>query len=331
MGFWNGLIRDDPERGALLAAVERGDVVAGQLAPRVASLLLTYRCQLRCGYCPFHARAHEGPEAGEDAWVEVLDRLAAAGVRRVSFSGGEPTLHAALPALVAHAHGLGLTTSLVTNGHLLDELLPRLVSAGLDALTVSLDCIDPAVYRRIRGGPPGSARPLLASLRAAREGQRLWVGVNTVLSRENLPQLPGLLEFCHAHALPIQVQPVNHVPGTPDLRPDPEALAHAVALLIEARIPDGPVENSREFLGAIPEFRRVGRLPRPLRCMVPYVEMVVTPDLEVQPCCMAPAAGRLPEDPVAGIWSGAHYARWRTAASRGECTSCMLLYHEVPS
>lgn len=77
---------------------------------------LTRKCQLACRHC--HNRS--GPEgthgtmATED-WTRVLGEIAAAGIPRVQFTGGEVTMHPDAPALVEHALALGLKAEVYSN------------------------------------------------------------------------------------------------------------------------------------------------------------------------------------------------------------------------
>lgn len=58
---------------------------------------------------------------------------------RVTFAGGEPTLHPGLPAMLAHASEIGLVTALVTNASLLNQDLCRRVFPHLRWLVLSCD------------------------------------------------------------------------------------------------------------------------------------------------------------------------------------------------
>ncbi len=57
----------------------------------------------------------------------------------MNFAGGEPLLFAGLPAIVELCKQLGLTTSLVTNGSLLDEKAAAQLSGSLDICALSID------------------------------------------------------------------------------------------------------------------------------------------------------------------------------------------------
>jgi radical S-adenosyl methionine domain-containing protein 2 len=55
--------------------------------------------------------------------MDIITALAYAGVEKINFAGGEPTLYPQLPQLLRHARQLGLVTSIVSNGARLKWLL----------------------------------------------------------------------------------------------------------------------------------------------------------------------------------------------------------------
>ena len=61
------------------------------------------------------------------------------------FTGGEPTLRADLPELIAHAEINGQITGLNTNGRRLSDrrFVESLVEAGLDHVQITLESHDP--------------------------------------------------------------------------------------------------------------------------------------------------------------------------------------------
>ena len=330
MGFWSNLITGEAELGELLEAAGHPD--SKPPPPRVASLLITYRCDLSCSYCTFHARPSltHYEEAGTSQWLSVIDSLADLGVRRVSFSGGEASLRKDLPVLVRRAHDHGCATSLVTNGIALAAKLPELREAGLDALTISLDATDEVTNDSVRQGTGQRHHQLLRTLKLAGSHRDLWVGVNLVLSSRNIREVSSVVALCGDLGVPLQVQPVNAMANTEGLTPDPSVVEAAIEQLLAARQPVGPVSNSEEFLRVIPEFFRTRRMPRPLLCLIPYAEVVITPNLGVQPCCAAPAVGHALDQGLAALWAGPGFAKWRHAATSRSCSNCMLLYHEAP-
>jgi GTP 3',8-cyclase len=108
-------------------------------------LSITDRCNFRCTYCM--------PEEGMQ-WVprdelltyEELARIARVCVERFGFdairiTGGEPTVRAHFPRLVAMLAPLGVDLAMTTNGTRLTEMAHDLAAAGLRRINVSLDSL----------------------------------------------------------------------------------------------------------------------------------------------------------------------------------------------
>ena len=55
-------------------------------------------------------------ELSTDDWKRVFTEARELGVLQLGLSGGEPLVRKDLEELAAHAHGLGLYTTLVTSG-----------------------------------------------------------------------------------------------------------------------------------------------------------------------------------------------------------------------
>ena len=70
----------------------------------------------------------------------------------VVLTGGEPMLRPDLCELARHSSGLGLMVVVGTNGTLLDEArVAALMDAGVGAVGISLDSLDPVYHDRFRG------------------------------------------------------------------------------------------------------------------------------------------------------------------------------------
>lgn len=96
--------------------------------PDAICFRVTRSCNARCSFC---LAPPDGSHPDETELRLRLDWLLERGVRSIQFCGGEPTLHPALPQLLAHVHGRGAKTSLSTNAiSLPDGLLPQLRATG---------------------------------------------------------------------------------------------------------------------------------------------------------------------------------------------------------
>lgn len=161
-----------------------------------ANVQITNRCNMRCGFCSFPARA-VGPKEELTAaqWRRVAKKLAKEGSLVVSIEGGEPTLRPDLPAIV-RAFAEDHHPFVYTNGWLVtDRLAKELYRAGAVNVGVSLDYATPERHDRSRA-LAGAHERALAALRRLREaapnGDK-QVHVLTILMDDNLDELDELL------------------------------------------------------------------------------------------------------------------------------------------
>jgi len=71
------------------------------------------------------------------------------GFESVRITGGEPTVRAHLPRLIAMLAPLGIDIAMTTNGVKLPEMVHDLAEAGLRRINVSLDSLRPEVFREL--------------------------------------------------------------------------------------------------------------------------------------------------------------------------------------
>lgn len=147
-------------------------------------------CNFRCGYCMPADKVPDGH--GLDAAsrmsfdeIEVLVRgFARLGLRKLRLTGGEPLLRKGLPALVerlARIPGID-DLALTTNGSLLTRHARALHAAGLGRITVSLDALDPALFRAL-SGDRGELAVVLDGLDAAQAAGFTRIKINCVVQR----------------------------------------------------------------------------------------------------------------------------------------------------
>jgi cyclic pyranopterin phosphate synthase len=156
---------------------------------------VTDRCNFRCTYCmPREAFDHRHPYVphSEVLRFEEVVRLAGIfvrlGVRKIRLTGGEPLLRRDLPELVRQLaairapDGSPIDLALTTNGVLLPRLARPLAEAGLGRLTVSIDALDDAVFRRMVDSDVAVSE-VLAGIDAALEAGFAPLKLNMVVRR----------------------------------------------------------------------------------------------------------------------------------------------------
>ena len=163
-------------------------------APYRMDLALTYRCNNDCAHC-YNARPRNYPELSTEQWKTTLSKLWDIGIPHIVFTGGEPTLRADLPELIAHAEKNGQITGINTNGRKLKDpaYLQRLVDAGLDHAQITFES------HRPKSMMPWSStaatwEETLAGLKNAL-ASKLFVMTNTTLLQANAPYLEEQLEY----------------------------------------------------------------------------------------------------------------------------------------
>ncbi|NUS38469.1 MAG: GTP 3',8-cyclase MoaA [Lysobacter sp.] len=207
-------------------------------------------CNFRCPYCMPADRVADDHGAGSggrlsfDAIETLVRGFARLGVRKLRLTGGEPLLRRDLPKLVARLAAIpGIDDlALTTNGALLAAHAHALRAAGLARVTVSLDALDPALFRALSGGR-GHVEDTLAGIVAAKAAGFGRVKLNCVVQRGvNDDELLPLAAFArdHGHVLRlIEYMDVGTCNGWSPERVVPSRELHA---RLHARWPLRPLQ-----------------------------------------------------------------------------------------
>ena len=226
----------------LVAGQDRLDVLGRPL--RDLRISVTDRCNFRCSYCMpkevFDNQHVFLPQSALLSFEEItrLARLfAGAGVRKLRLTGGEPLLRKNLEHLVEMLatlrtpDGEPLDLTLTTNGSLLARKAAALKAAGLKRLTVSLDAIDDAVFRRMND-VGFAVEDVLAGIDAAVAAGFAPIKVNMVVKKgTNDDQVAPLARALHArygHAVVLRFIEFMDVGSTNGWRLDDVLPSHDV-------------------------------------------------------------------------------------------------------
>lgn len=291
--------------------------------PLLGTLIVTYRCDLRCAMCDLPARGDRGRELDTEGLKGVLDGLHDLGVLGVGITGGEPLLRPDLLELVAHGARRGLLMHVNTNGTLVTDDVARAFSEhGVESVNVSLDGPTADVHDALRGREGSFRRVLAAIARLAAVPRRSYrVAVTCALGAKNAHLAPALLE----RARDVGADRVGFIPvhDFAAQKVAPAALEDAAAAL-RARADDPLLDNSRAYLDLFPRAYR-GE-PNPVPCTAPRTSVVVDCYGAVFPCVPLNAARReVGRGDVRKVWRSETYRRAR-AALRG-CRACYWNCH----
>src|SRR5438093_5736921 len=146
---------------------------------------ITDRCNFRCRYC-MPAEGMQWLPREELLTYEEQARIARVCVERFGFeairiTGGEPTVRAHLPRLIAMLAPLGVDIAMTSNGVKLPEMAHDLAQAGLRRINVSLDSLRPEVFRELTRRD--DLERVIAGIDAAIDADLQPVKVNCVVMR----------------------------------------------------------------------------------------------------------------------------------------------------
>src|SRR3954453_6724713 len=120
--------------------------------PPTVQIHPTLRCNFRCRHCYSSSSPDSRTELSYELVAGALDDARDLGYEVLAVSGGEPFLYPDLLRVLRHAKTLGFTTTVTTNGSVLDHGRLERVAGHLDGIALSLDG-PPAVHNRIRASP----------------------------------------------------------------------------------------------------------------------------------------------------------------------------------
>ena len=343
---------DEVERiAARIVERDRG----GKRGPFTLELYPTLACNLSCRFCDTTLR-HTRPvgELPAARMLQLVDEAVALGVERVMvLGGGEPLLAPHTLDVMRRARSHGLHGMLTTNGTLLGAAArAALVEMAWDEVHVSLDGARPRTHDFLRGHRGAFERTVknICALRAATlaAGQGPALAVHTVLTRENVDELPALVRL--AAALGARAVELDALVAY-----RPEQAAHALGAAELARLGERLDEGEREAarLGVRTTFARfrarhavergahaptggdgTGYAAAP--CLKAWHHLAVSADGRVAPCCvLAGEGGSVAERSLAEVWEGDAFLQGVRASMwsgrpTGRCVECSenLLAHE---
>lgn len=128
----------------------------------------------------------------------VLDQIAALSEETmVVLTGGEPLLRPDIFKIAGYASNLGLMVVVGTNGVLLnDRRIGELIDAGVRAVGISVDSVDPTYHDKFRGAH-GSWKKTMDGIDSCRRAG-LMFQVHFSVTEDNAHELDSMIEFCRS-------------------------------------------------------------------------------------------------------------------------------------
>lgn len=234
-------LRGDLAATALAQGQARGEapispVPGARRAPVEVHLSLGARCPLPCQGCYLDAGPGAVAAPSPHEVDALLARLGEVGVFQVALGGGELALRDDLVERLRAARRAGLVPNLTLTGFGLNDQRARELAGLVGQVNLSLDALDTTEVRGWNAAP--------VALNALRSLRRAGVpcGVNTVVTRANLDELPALaerlLEFGVEDWQWLRFKPAGRGAAVYDrlaLLPEQQERLWPMALALEAR------------------------------------------------------------------------------------------------
>jgi len=115
----------------------------------------------------------------------LTNAFAALGTEKIRITGGEPSLRKDLPDIInlcKQTSGIK-KVAITSNGFKLPQHLPQWLDAGLDAINISIDSLDPRQFKAITGHD--KLKTIMKGIDMGLADGRATFKVNTVLMREH--------------------------------------------------------------------------------------------------------------------------------------------------
>jgi cyclic pyranopterin phosphate synthase len=209
---------------------------------------VTDRCNFRCTYCmpkEVFGHSYRFLDRKELLDFDEITRVARAavglGVTKLRLTGGEPLIRRDVEVLIGMLAELGAEITLTTNASLLPRKAQALADAGLDRITVSLDAMDDATFRKMNDVDFPVDR-VLDGIEAARSAG-LPVKVNCVVKRGvNEDQIVPMASFFRETGDTLRFIEFMPVGETNHWQTDDVVPAAEIVSTINAAFPVEPAE-----------------------------------------------------------------------------------------
>ncbi|MBA2663221.1 MAG: radical SAM protein [Bradymonadaceae bacterium] len=195
---------------------------------------ITLQCDLGCKHCGSRAGKARPDELSTAECFEVVEQLAALGLREVTLIGGEAYLRDDWHLIAAEITRQGMVCGMTTGARNLDQRrIDQAVEAGMKIISISIDGLE-HTHDALRGLKGSWKAATDAARRVAASPIRL--ATNTQINRLSMPELPAMAELLaeigsKAWQLQLTV-PMGRAADRPELVLQPYDLLELFPLLV---------------------------------------------------------------------------------------------------
>jgi MoaA/NifB/PqqE/SkfB family radical SAM enzyme len=319
-------------------------------APKIVSLTMTSRCNLRCVMCDHAVRNVEKEDFDPRLMDKIGDFISRADI--VDLTGlGEPTLSDLFWKIMDRFRVSGAKPGAEpflmfnTNAVLLSEQsITRIMRARVRRIRVSIDAPDPETFEQIRGTPlpnvvANANRLVQARNATGREFPK--IGIEMTVMRRNLHQMNDMIDLAKEIGVDfVEFWSINDMPPAAakkwivktkntEFTYGDELLSSLHQIELEGKIAASVEYAERQEVGAafvmLGKGTATSKYPKgiandvkvkwkkdSIRCSLPWKELRATYKGDVFACCWGPKPiANLKDESMSGIWNGEAMRRMR--------------------
>ena len=331
---WGWFFKQGSQYFKILFSAASGRALTG---PMSAVITLTYRCNQRCTMCDYPSRTRsDRKEMTTDQIKSLLGEIASLPCGGVSFYGGEPLLRPDLVELIEYANNLGLMIHLNTNGYLMDtKLADKIIRAGVDVITLSLDGSNPETHDHQRGrdgafdGVVNAIRNILKARTVLKTNTK--IAVTATITSHNISEVREIVELARELGTDcitiFEAQRLETLPNAFDLEERNQLLQVNRTLFdLKDKYPNF-IDNSKSYLKIVRKLL-LGEDVR-LKCFAPYTDLFIGPYGNLFPCDpllgLNRPSGKYEPGKLREIWYSKDYQEKRDKLS--DCGLCNHMCH----
>lgn len=302
--------------------------------PAYLMMKITNRCNSNCAYCS-HAYSNKEEQKSDISLEIILKTIHEAGemnITAASINGGEPLVRDDIEQIIGAFIDEHITPVLMTNGLLLPQRWEKLGEAGLRYIIMSFDSLDPVTYNKQRGAKYEEAMAGIDAAVSLKEKYKdAHIHVTTVLTKNNVAELPKFIEYMTARGIYVQISPYHHfnptVPNKIKIT-DPKEIFTLTGTLLDMKRKGMLIANSEGFISHLPNFFiNDQRVPTDYHCLIGYTNVFVDAYMNVHCCwdgCFK-VLGNLRDKSLKEIWNSAEYQKAREEMMKCNCSGCWYL------
>lgn len=332
--------------------------------PELKKLVIkpTLLCNQNCKTCASRQELHhifaKQRNLSLSEWKKIISDANDLGNKRLSISGGEPTVYKNLIGLIKIVKSYKWSVSMNTNGSMItEEYAERLLKAGLDRVRISLYGHTPDIHLEMRTNirlwkKATNAVRVFSELR--KKYSKFKLVTQSLISKDNYKYLPELMK--HHYDLGSMRMHLSYLEGDfkkqyllsekeiYEFKNDviPRAIrfikklerpVRKEAIRVLRNLYNDEVADISEYADGI--YRPENRNPTP--CPIPKRQALILANGDVHPCNIVeyshkPIMGNVFEESFADIWMGEKWSKFRSEYFRNKsvnyCQLCPMNLHE---